>query len=158
MKILGIETSCDETAAAVVLDGSNILSSVVASQDDLHAAFRGVVPEIASRAHLERMNLIAAEAIERAGCRFDDLDAIAAVNTPGLIGSLLIGFTAAKTFAWVLGSVVVAETVALLICPAQALPFIVTVGLSGLLPLIAGRWLFPSAYRRSGPAAPSRPT
>lgn len=100
--ILGIETSCDETAAAVVVDGRDVLSSVVASQDELHAKFRGVVPEIASRAHLERINLIVEEAINQAGLELGQLDVVAGVNTPGLIGSLLIGFTAAKTYAWAL--------------------------------------------------------
>ncbi len=103
VRILGIESSCDETAAAIVEGGRSVISSVVASQDSLHAKFRGVVPEIASRAHLERINLIVAEAIERARMQLEDVAAVAAVNKPGLVGSLLIGFTAAKTYAWSLG-------------------------------------------------------
>lgn len=98
--ILGIETSCDETAAAVVTDGTRVLSNVVASQVDLHAKYGGVVPEIASRAHIERMDSVIAEALERANCTRDDIDAIAVTNRPGLVGSLLIGVTAAKTLAW----------------------------------------------------------
>jgi len=100
--LVGIESSCDETACAVVAGGREILSSVVASQDDLHAAFRGVVPEIASRAHLERLNIIVSQALSSAGVSFAEISAIAAVNRPGLVGSLLIGFTAAKTYAWAL--------------------------------------------------------
>jgi len=98
--ILGIETSCDETACAIVAGGRKVLSSVVASQDELHAKFRGVVPEIACRAHLERINLIVDQALTRAHLSFAELAAIAAVNRPGLVGSLLIGFTGAKTYAW----------------------------------------------------------
>jgi N6-L-threonylcarbamoyladenine synthase len=101
--ILGIESSCDETSAAVVVDGREVLSCKVASQDELHAKFKGVVPEIASRAHLERINIVVEEAMSEAGIGFDRIDAVAAVNQPGLIGSLLIGFTAGKTLAWVLG-------------------------------------------------------
>jgi len=98
--ILGIETSCDETAAAVVGRGNDVLSNVVASQFDLHAKFGGVVPEIASRAHIERINSIIDEALAQAGVEPDQLCAVAGVNSPGLVGSLLIGFTAAKTLAW----------------------------------------------------------
>ncbi|MFA5863232.1 MAG: tRNA (adenosine(37)-N6)-threonylcarbamoyltransferase complex transferase subunit TsaD [Phycisphaerae bacterium] len=101
--ILGIESSCDETSAAVVVDGREVLSCVVASQDELHAKFKGVVPEIASRAHLEKINIIVGQALEQAKLSFDQIDAVAAVNTPGLVGSLLIGFTAGKTLAWALG-------------------------------------------------------
>ncbi len=101
--ILGIETSCDETAAAVVVDGVRVLSNVVASQIDLHAKYGGVVPEIASRAHIERMDGVIAEALERADCASDDIDAIAVTCKPGLVGSLLIGVTAAKTLAWAWG-------------------------------------------------------
>jgi len=101
--ILGIESSCDETAAAVVAGGRTVLSSIVASQHDLHGKFRGIVPEIASRAHLERMNTVTAEALRQARVGFADLVAVAGVNAPGLVGSLLIGFTAAKTYAWGLG-------------------------------------------------------
>ncbi len=99
--ILGIETSCDETAAAVVVDGSEIRSNVVASQVDLHRKYGGVVPEIASRAHIERLDAVIEEALTSAGCARDDLDAIAVTNRPGLVGALLIGVTAAKTLSWV---------------------------------------------------------
>jgi len=101
--ILGIESSCDETSAAIVVDGRKVLSCATASQNELHEKFKGVVPEIASRAHLERINIIIDEAIKRADVDFDRIDAVAAVNMPGLIGSLLIGFTAGKTLAWTLG-------------------------------------------------------
>ena len=101
MLILGIETSCDETSVAVVEDGRRVLGSVVASQVDLHAAYGGVVPELAARAHIEYMIPVMNEALQAAGVRPADVDAIAAVNTPGLIGSLLMGLTAAKTLAWI---------------------------------------------------------
>ncbi len=101
--ILGIESTCDETAAAVVVDGHGVLSNVVATQFELHAKYRGVVPEIASRAHIENMLPVIREAVDRAGVSLSDLDAIAVAYRPGLIGSLLIGVTAAKTLAWSLG-------------------------------------------------------
>ena len=100
VNILGIETSCDETSAAVVADGRHVLSSVVASQDELHAKYGGVVPEIASRAHIQRINPVIAQALDRSGLAPSDLSAIAVANRPGLIGSLLIGLSAAKTLAW----------------------------------------------------------
>ncbi len=100
MLILGVETSCDETAAAVVADGREILSSVVASQDDLHARFGGVVPEVACRAHIETISYLIEQALSEAGIAPADLGAVAAVHGPGLVGALLIGLTAAKTFAW----------------------------------------------------------
>lgn len=106
--ILGIESSCDETAAAVVADGTHVLSNVIASQHDLHAEYRGVVPEIASRAHIENILPVLREAIETAGIRFAELDAIAIAHRPGLIGSLLVGVTAAKTLAWSLGKPLIA--------------------------------------------------
>jgi N6-L-threonylcarbamoyladenine synthase len=106
--ILGIETSCDETAAAVVVDGINVRSNVVASQIDLHRKYGGVVPEIASRAHIERLDGVIREAMTVAGCSKDDIDAIAVTNQPGLIGALLIGVTAAKTLSWVWGKPLVA--------------------------------------------------
>ena len=102
MLILGIESSCDETAAAVVEDGRRVRSSVVASQHELHRTYRGVVPEIASRAHLERILPAVRTAIDEAGCGLRDLDAIAAGVCPGLIGSLLVGTSAAKGLAWAL--------------------------------------------------------
>lgn len=100
MKVLAIETSCDETAAAVVEDGRRVLSSVVSSQTDIHATFGGVVPEIASRAHLELVGPVVGEAMARAGTGPADLTAVAATIGPGLIGSLLVGASAAKAYAW----------------------------------------------------------
>ncbi len=97
MKLLTIETTCDETAAAVITDDLKVLSSVVASQDALHKRFGGVVPEIASRAHVERILPVIDEALRKANTKLSDLDAVAVANTPGLAGSLLIGLTAAKT-------------------------------------------------------------
>ncbi len=99
INILGIETSCDETAAAVVADGKIIKSSVVASQTKLHEKYGGVVPEIASRAHIEQIYPVISEAIEQAEVSKDDIDAIAVANQPGLTISLIIGVTAAKTLA-----------------------------------------------------------
>ena len=99
--ILGIETSCDETAAAVVGRGVDVFSSVVSSQIDLHARYGGVVPEVASRAHVEMMTPVIAEAMVEAGVEPDQLDAVAATVGPGLIGSLLIGVSAAKSLALV---------------------------------------------------------
>jgi N6-L-threonylcarbamoyladenine synthase len=98
--VLGIESSCDETAASVVRDGKLVLSSVVATQAELHAPFRGVVPEIASRSHLEVILPTIAEALERAGASPSQLSAVAVTTRPGLIGSLLVGLTTAKAFAW----------------------------------------------------------
>lgn len=99
MKLLAIETTCDETAAAVITDGLEVLSSVVASQDGLHQRFGGVVPEIASRAHVQRILPVIDEALRRAGMELKGLDAVAVANSPGLSGSLLVGLTAAKTLA-----------------------------------------------------------
>src|SRR4051794_35751400 len=98
--ILGIESTCDETGAAVVLDGWDVRSNVVASQVELHAKYRGVVPEIASRAHIENILPVIRESLEKAAYGLADIDAIAVAHRPGLIGSLLIGVTAAKTLAW----------------------------------------------------------
>ncbi|MEZ5321663.1 MAG: tRNA (adenosine(37)-N6)-threonylcarbamoyltransferase complex transferase subunit TsaD [Microthrixaceae bacterium] len=97
--ILGIETSCDETAAALVCGGHTVLSSVVSSQIDLHARFGGVVPEIASRAHLELLIPIVAEAVVSGGCSDGDVAAVGVTAGPGLIGSLLVGVSAAKALA-----------------------------------------------------------
>ncbi|MEY4230486.1 MAG: putative O-sialoglycoprotein endopeptidase [Actinomycetota bacterium] len=97
--VLGIETSCDETAAALVLGGFDVASSVVGTQIDLHAEFGGVVPEIASRAHLESLNPIVARAIVEAGVSEQRIDAVACTIGPGLIGALLVGVSAAKAFA-----------------------------------------------------------
>ena len=101
--ILGIETSCDETAAAVLRGGCEILSSVVASQDELHAQFGGVVPEVASRRHSEIITAVVAEALERAGVTWSDLAGIAVTNCPGLVGSLLVGVSAAKGYCLATG-------------------------------------------------------
>lgn len=100
MLVLGIETSCDETAAAVVEDGLRVRSSVVASQEDLHRVYGGVVPEIASRAHEKAILPVVREAIERAGVAHAGIDAVAVGHRPGLIGSLLVGVSAAKALAW----------------------------------------------------------
>src|SRR5688572_27975495 len=108
MLVLGIESTCDETGASVVVDGWDVRSNVVASQVDLHAKYRGVVPEIASRAHIENILPVVRESLESAACNIADLDAIAVANRPGLIGSLLIGVTAAKTLAWSLGKPLIA--------------------------------------------------
>ena len=99
--ILGIETSCDETAAAVVMGGTNVLSSVVSSQVDLHARFGGVVPEIAGRAHVEMLTPVIAQAIVEAGIEDERIDAVGATVGPGLVGSLLVGVSAAKALALV---------------------------------------------------------
>jgi N6-L-threonylcarbamoyladenine synthase len=101
--VLGIETSCDETAAAVVANGTNVLSSVVSSQVDLHARFGGVVPEIASRAHVELLTPVVAEALLHAGLEGPEVGAVAATVGPGLIGSLLVGVSHAKALALVWG-------------------------------------------------------
>jgi N6-L-threonylcarbamoyladenine synthase len=97
--ILGIETSCDETAAALVMGGTDVVSSVVSTQIDLHAQYGGVVPEIASRAHLDMLNPIVARAIVEAGVDERRIDAVACTVGPGLIGALLVGVSAAKAFA-----------------------------------------------------------
>lgn len=102
MLVLGIETSCDETSAAVVIDGKEIVSSIILSQDALHRQFGGVVPEIACRAHLESIIGVIHNALIDAKVPLTEIDAIAVVNTPGLIGALLIGVTAAKTLCMAL--------------------------------------------------------
>ena len=100
MKILGIDTSCDETAAAVVADGREILSNVVASQIDVHQEYGGIVPELASRKHIEAINYIVHRSLTEADVTFKDLEAIAVTNRPGLIGALLVGVAAAKSLAY----------------------------------------------------------
>src|SRR5437868_13001063 len=100
---LGLETSCDETAAAVFTDEPRILSSVVASQTDLHKRFGGVVPEVAARAHLQRLLPVIDEALRQAGIRLDQIHCIAVHHTPGLIGALLVGVSAAKMPSVALG-------------------------------------------------------
>ena len=99
MKILGIESSCDETAAAVVEDGKRLLSNVVNSQIDIHAQYGGVIPEIAARSHIEVVNPVIKKALADAECTWDDIDAIAVTYAPGLVGSLLVGTLAARTLA-----------------------------------------------------------
>jgi len=108
VNILGIETSCDETAAAIVADGYQVRSSVVASQNELHEKYGGVVPEIASRAHLEKIYPVITEAMERAGVGKDDLDAVAVANQPGLTIALVVGVTAAKTLSFTWGKPLIA--------------------------------------------------
>ena len=100
MKVLGIESSCDETACAIVEDGKTILSNVVATQIPFHQIYKGVVPEIASRKHAEWILPVVKQALKEADLTLDDIDAIAATNRPGLMGSLLVGFTFGKTLAW----------------------------------------------------------
>src|SRR5947207_14836896 len=99
MVVLGIESSCDETAAAVLADGRRILSSIVASQDDVHGPYGGVVPELASRRHIEVIVPVIRRALATAGSGLRDLDGIAVTQLPGLIGSLLIGCSVAKAMA-----------------------------------------------------------
>jgi len=99
MRILGIETSCDETAAAVVEDGARLLSNVIHSQIDIHTQYGGVVPEVAARSHIEVINPVIQRALDDADCTWDDIDAIAVTYAPGLIGSLLVGTLAARTLA-----------------------------------------------------------
>jgi N6-L-threonylcarbamoyladenine synthase len=108
MNVLTIETTCDETAAAVITDEHKVLAAVVASQAGLHEQFGGVVPEIASRAHVERILPVIDQTLRQAGVTLADLDAVAVANTPGLAGSLLVGLTAAKGIALALGIPLVA--------------------------------------------------
>jgi N6-L-threonylcarbamoyladenine synthase len=103
MNILGIETSCDECAAAVVGDGKHILSNVVASQIDIHKPYYGVVPEIASRKHVEWIPAVVKQCMEQAGIDFSSISAVAVSHKPGLIGSLLVGLSFAKGLAFSLG-------------------------------------------------------
>lgn len=100
MLILGIESSCDETAAAIVEDGVSIRSSIVSSQVSTHAIYGGVVPELASRMHIEAIDPVIDQAMAQAGVCLDDIDGIAATQGPGLIGALLVGFSYAKALAW----------------------------------------------------------
>ena len=101
--ILGIESSCDETAAAVVAGGDTILSSIVASQIAIHRKYGGVVPELASREHLRQIVPVVREALEQAGITLQDLDAVAVTRGPGLVGALLVGITYGKVLAQALG-------------------------------------------------------
>ena len=103
MLILGIETSCDDTAAAVVRDGREVLSSIVSTQDKIHAPFGGIVPEMASRSHLERIDTVVAEASHEAGFTLAEMDLVAVTAGPGLIGSLLVGLSFAKGLSFAMG-------------------------------------------------------
>ena len=148
MHLLAIETTCDETAAAIVTDRLEVLASVVASQDDLHRRFGGVVPEIASRAHVERILPVIDEALRKARLSLAQVDAVAVANTPGLAGSLLVGLAAAKA-----------------LCVAREIPLIAVNHLQAHVfacRLAAGREVFPcvglivsgghsSLYRCRGP-------
>ena len=100
MYILGIETSCDETAAAVLTDGFEVLSNVILSQDEIHAPYGGVVPELASRQHIKAIDVIVGEALARAGVELKAIDLFAVTQGPGLIGSLLVGISFAKGLAY----------------------------------------------------------
>ena len=100
MRVLGIESSCDECSAAVVEDGRQVLSNLVLSQVDLHKPYYGVVPEIASRQHVEWIQGVVADALAEAGVPIEVIDAVAVTRRPGLIGSLLVGLSFAKGFAW----------------------------------------------------------
>ena len=100
MRVLGIESSCDETACAIVEDGRKILSNVVATQSPFHQIYKGVVPEIASRKHAEWILPVVKEALNEASLSLDKIDAVAATNRPGLMGSLMVGLTFGKTLAW----------------------------------------------------------
>ena len=100
IKILAIETSCDETAAAVVVNGREVRSNIIATQIDLHTQYGGVVPEIASRMHVEKINLVIKEALEKAGLTLEEIDVIGVTYGPGLVGALLVGVVAAKALAF----------------------------------------------------------
>ena len=103
VKILAIESSCDETSAAVVLNGREVLSNVISSQIDIHTLYGGVVPEIASRKHTERINRVVSEGLSQAGLKLSDVDAIAVTYGPGLVGALLVGVSFAKGLAFASG-------------------------------------------------------
>ncbi len=101
--VLGIESSCDDTCAAVVVNGREILSNIVSSQNEIHRKYGGVVPEVASRRHIEMIDIVIMEALEKAGIGLDAIDAISVTNRPGLIGSLLVGVGAAKAISYAAG-------------------------------------------------------
>lgn len=101
--ILGIESSCDETAAAVVKNGREVLSNIISSQIELHKLYGGVVPEIASRKHIEKINQVIKEALDKAGVKLKDIDAIGVTYGPGLVGALLVGVSAAKAISYASG-------------------------------------------------------
>ena len=102
-RVLGLESSCDETAAAIVDDGRIVLSDVVASQNEVHERYGGVVPELASRAHILNVVPVVQAALERAGCTLADVNGVAVTHAPGLVGALLVGLQTAKAIAWVTG-------------------------------------------------------
>jgi N6-L-threonylcarbamoyladenine synthase len=103
MVVLGLESSCDETAAAIVVDGVEVRADIVASQNEVHARYGGVVPELASRAHIVNVVPVVQAALDAAGGSLDDVDAIAVTHAPGLVGALLVGLQTAKALAWVTG-------------------------------------------------------
>jgi len=103
MRVLGIESSCDETAAAIIVDGREVLADVVASQNDVHAKYGGVVPELAARAHILNVVPVVRAALDRAGLTLAEIDGIAVTNAPGLSGPLLVGLQTAKAIAWTTG-------------------------------------------------------
>src|SRR3990172_2835711 len=103
MLVLGIETSCDDTAAAVVQGGARVLSSVVSSQDDIHSKYGGIVPELASRRHIESIIPVVKEAMDRAGAGLGDIGGIAVTQGPGLVGALLLGLSFAKSLSYAMG-------------------------------------------------------
>lgn len=135
--ILGVETSCDETAASIVGDGREIRSNVVASQIDIHRRFGGVFPEVASRQHVLDIVPVIAEAMTKAGAGWKDLEAIAVTNGPGLVGSLLVGANAAKSIAW-----------------ARGLPL---VGVNHLEAHLYANWLYAAREGEAPPAPPAFP-
>lgn len=103
MRICAIESSCDETAVAIIEDGKTVLSNVVSSQINVHSKFGGVIPEVASRLHIENISVVLEEALQKANCTMDQIDAIAVTQGPGLVGSLHVGLLAAKTLSWATG-------------------------------------------------------
>lgn len=138
MNVLGIETSCDETSVAVVRDGTQILSNLIASQVDLHSLTGGVVPEVAARKHVERLNILVEEALRQAHLGFRDIDLIAVTNRPGLVGALMVGVSAAKALAYALDKPIAAVhhleghiASNLLVAPDLRFPFICLIASGG---------------------------
>ncbi|MFA4987681.1 MAG: tRNA (adenosine(37)-N6)-threonylcarbamoyltransferase complex transferase subunit TsaD, partial [Candidatus Brocadiia bacterium] len=145
--ILGLESSCDDTAVAVVRDGVEVLSNIVSSQDELHARFAGVVPEIASRAHLERIIPVVELALEKAGTKPCELGAVAVANRPGLVGGLIVAVSTAKALsaAWDKPLITVSHIAAhlyagIMACPAWNSPAVALTASGGhtLLCLMEG--------------------
>jgi N6-L-threonylcarbamoyladenine synthase len=162
--ILGIETSCDETAAAVVEDGSRVLSNVVARQAEFHRKWGGVVPEIASRKHLEAVNYVVEEALEQAGVGLEEVEAVGVTIGPGLEGALLVGVSAAKGICLALDKPLVAVShleghvcANFLLQPPPALPFVCLVASGGHSEIVVVRLDSPSAGagRAAAEVAPS---